>query len=292
MKQQLLQWYAGLNHRTHGWLGVFVEAIGNTFKSDTSITAAAIAYFALFSLFPAILVSIYIASFNINPLLNQQFILNRLDFIAPALGKYLASNIQQIIKARGSVTIVALVALVWSASSVFNMLNQTMSDLWGQGRSLPMWERRGLAVLLVLIFAGPVLVFLSFGGSLLAVFYNLLPVRSTLLTWAVGIVVAIVLDVALFFLFYRLFPHGLAKWRELLPGAIIGGILWELAKRVFLVFVSSYLSTSNLVYGSVAAVIAFLLWAYLSGLIFLCGAYLNLAFFTHKHSEQDEVKVW
>jgi membrane protein len=288
MKQRLLQWYAGLNHRTHGWLGVFVEAIGNTIKSDSSITAAAIAYFALFSLFPAILVSIYIASFNITPLLNQQFILNRLDFIAPVLGKILTQNIQHIIQTRGPVTIIALASLIWSASSFFNMLDQTMSDLWGHGRNLPMWERRGLAVLIVLIFAGPVLVLLSFGGSVLATFYGVLPVKSAILTQAISLVLAIGLDFALFFLFYRVFPHGRASWGELWLGAIVAGVLWELAKRIFLLFISTYISESNLIYGSVAAVIAFLFWAYLSGLIFLFGAYLNLAHYNLQHQDQDE----
>jgi uncharacterized BrkB/YihY/UPF0761 family membrane protein len=51
---------------------------------------------------------------------------------------------------------------------------------------------------------------------------------------------------------------------EVQPGAIGAGVLWELAKKTFF-FVTTYLSTSNLVYGSVAAIIAFLSWAYLSG---------------------------
>jgi hypothetical protein len=53
------------------------------------------------------------------------------------------------------------------------------------------------------------------------------------------------------------------------------GLVWELAKKAFLFFISTYLSVSNLVYGSVAAIIAFLAWAYLNGLIFLFGAYLS-----------------
>ena len=70
-------------------------------------------------------------------------------------------------------------------------------------------------------------------------------------------------------------PHGASTWREILPGAIGAGLLWELAKKAFLFFVSTYISVSNLVYGSVAAIIAFLAWAYLSGLIFLFGALLS-----------------
>ena len=99
-------------------------------------------------------------------------------------------------------------------------------------------------------------------------------------------VVAILLDIVLFMLLYTIFPHGGATWRELLPGAIGAGLLWELAKKGFLLFVSTYLSTSNLVYGSVATIIAFLTWAYLSSIILLFGAFLSVAYY-HRKKQAD-----
>jgi uncharacterized BrkB/YihY/UPF0761 family membrane protein len=69
------------------------------------------------------------------------------------------------------------------------------------------------------------------------------------------------------------------------------GLLWEFAKKAFLFFISSYLSVSNLVYGSVAAIIAFLLWAYLSGLIFLFGAFLSVSFYQLKQQQMDKAPV-
>jgi membrane protein len=99
--------------------------------------------------------------------------------------------------------------------------------------------------------------------------------------------VAILLDVALFMVLYLMLPHGASSWREVLPGAIGAGLLWELAKKAFLFFVSTYISVSNLVYGSVAAIIAILTWAYLSGLIFLFGAYLSVSLYRLKESLQE-----
>jgi uncharacterized BrkB/YihY/UPF0761 family membrane protein len=52
-------------------------------------------------------------------------------------------------------------------------------------------------------------------------------------------------------------------------------------------FVSTYISVSNLVYGSVAAIIAFLVWAYLSGLIFLFSAYLSVSYFQLKQQQKE-----
>jgi membrane protein len=102
-----------------------------------------------------------------------------------------------------------------------------------------------------------------------------------------GFGVAIFLDVALFMLLYIVLPHGASTWREILPGALGAGLLWELAKKAFLFFISTYLSVSNLVYGSVAAMIAFLAWACLSGQIFLFGAYLSFSFYRLKQQRHE-----
>ena len=84
-----------LNERTHGWLGMLADAARETLKPDSAITAAAIAYFAIFSLFPLTLLSIAIASFYLGPLMDQQLIVQKLEFIAPALGQLLGKNIDR-----------------------------------------------------------------------------------------------------------------------------------------------------------------------------------------------------
>jgi len=64
-------------------------------------------------------------------------------------------------------------------------------------------------------------------------------------------------------------------------------LLWELAKKAFLAFVTTYLSISNLVYGSVTAIIAFLLWVYISGLIFIFGASLSVIYFQRTQKAKE-----
>lgn len=275
-----------LNERTHGWLGMLAGAAREALKPDSAITAAAIAYFALFSLFPLTLLSISIASFTLGPLLDQHLIVQKLEFIAPALGQLLGQNIDEIIRARGRVTSVALVGLIWSASTIFYTLTQTLNEIWGNKRSRPVWKRRGLAILFVLTFVGPALFLASFAGSMIANLRNWLPDQIIPIGGGISFVVAILLDVALFMVLYIMLPHGASTWREILPGAIGAGVLWELAKKAFLFFVSTYISTSNLVYGSVAAIIAFLTWAYLSGNIFLFGAHLNVSYCQLKQQQQ------
>jgi membrane protein len=114
-----------------------------------------------------------------------------------------------------------------------------------------------------------------------------LPDRIIPIGGGASLLMALLLDVASFMLLYMMLPHGASTWREILPGAIGAGLLWELAKKAFLFFVSTYLSVSNLVYGSVAAIIAFLVWAYLSGLIFLFGAFLSVSLYQLKEPQQE-----
>ena len=278
-----------LDERTHGWLGILANAVDQTLKPNSAITAAAIAYFAILSLFPLTLLSIAIASFSLGPLMDQQLIIQRLEFIAPALGQLLGQNIDEIITARGPVTGAALIGLIWSASTVFNTFTHTLNEIWGVKRRSAVWKRRGTAILFVLAFVGPILFLTSFASSITTSLLIWLPAQIVPVVSAVSLVLAILLDVALFMVLYILLPHGTSTWREILPGAIGAGLLWEIAKKAFLFFVTSYISASNLVYGSVAAIIAILTWAYLSGLIFLFGAYLSVAYFQLKQRKKEAV---
>ena len=278
-----------INAHTRGWPGMLVSAIKETLKPDTAITAAAIAYFALFALFPITLLSISIASFSLGPSADRQLIVHRMEFIAPALGQLLGQNIDDIIEARGPATGTALIGLIWSASTVFYLFTNTLNEIWGAKHRRAVWKRRGLSIVLVLLFVGPTLFLASFASSMLAHLRTALPTSVVSMGGAVGWILAIVLDVALFMVLYMMLPHGAATWREILPGAIGAGLLWELAKKAFLSIVATYISVSNLVYGSVTTIIAFLAWAYLSGLIFLFGAYLSVAYFQLKKQQKETI---
>ena len=288
--QQIIRSAHRLDERTHGWLGMLGEAARNTLIPNSAITAAAIAYFAILALFPITLLSISIASFYLGPLMDQQLIIQKLEFIAPALGLLLGKNIVEIIRARGPVTIVAVIGLIWSASTFFSTLNQTLNEIWGNKRRRPFWKQRGLAILFILAFVGPALFLASFAGSMIANVRTWLPDQIVPVSGIISFFVAILLDVALFMLLYILLPHGASTWREILPGALGAGLLWELAKKAFLLFISTYISLSNLVYGSVAAIIAFLTWAYLSGLIFLFGAFLSVSYYRIKQQQKESAK--
>ena len=267
---------------THGWLGLLAGGFKQALKPNSVITSAAIAYFALFSLFPIILLSIAIASFGIGSIKDQQFIVQKLEFFTPALGQLLGKNINEIILARGPVTVAAIIGLTWSASTLFYMLSGSLNEIWEIKRRPPVWKWRSKAILFVLVFIAPILFLASFLDNMIAQLLATFPDQIIPIWSGISFVLAIFIDIALFMVVYLILPHGDSTWREILPGAIAAGLLWELAKKSFLLLVTTYISLSNLVYGSLAAIIAFLVWAYLTGLIFLFGAYLSAAYFQRR----------
>lgn len=284
--QKVLNSVDKLNERTNGWLGVLGNALKETLMPDTGVMASSIAYIALFSLFPLILLSIAIASFSFGPSIDQHVTIQRLEFVAPALGQLLGQNIDAIIRARGPVTSFALLGLAWSASAIFNTLTYTLSKIWQMRLRRAAWKRRGMSILFVMAFVGPTLFLISVAGSVIANIRFWLPDLILPFWYGISLILTIPLDIALYMVLYMMFPHGTSTWREVLPGAIGAGILWELAKKAFLSFVATYISISNLVYGSLAAIIAFLLWAYISSLIFIFGAYLSVSYWQLKQKQK------
>ncbi|MBN8654765.1 MAG: YihY/virulence factor BrkB family protein [Anaerolineae bacterium] len=267
-----------LNERSNGWLWILANSVQKTLMPETSIMASAIAYISLFSLFPLILLSISLASFGFSAYINQQAMIKSLEFVAPALEQLLGQNIEEVIRARGHVTSVALLSLLWSASTIFYMLTHTLNRIWRIKQRRSSWKARGVAILFVLGFVGPTLFLISLTGSVITNIRFWLPDLVIPLGYGLSLLLTLLLDVALFMVLYIILPHGSASWREVLPGAVGAGLLWELAKRTFLYFVSTYISITNLVYGTLTTIIAFLLWAYIGSLIFIFGAYLSVSY--------------
>lgn len=279
---------SGLSPWLRRWSGFVWQSIQDAFAPESQLIASSIGYFTLFSLFPLALLVVAIASNWLDPIMAETRIVAEMEFIVPGLESMLGENLQNLVRARGPITGVAALMLVWSASSVFNVITRAMDRIWGAdiNHRRSMWRHRTLAVVMVLIITMLLLVASTIEGTLLTIFNSLLPAGLsgvgpfTTRFWAVS------LNVVLFTLLYYFIPHVKVGWREVLPGAILAGILWQLAKQIFIYFVAIYLSRSNLIYGSVGTIIAFLTWTYISSLILLFGAYLNRYVAAYRELEQ------
>lgn len=270
------------------WGAVILKALRSALAPETALTAAAIGYFTLFSLFPLLLLTVAIASLWFDPMWAESELVTRLEFAAPALGDLLGSNIEKIVMNRGPVSGFASLILLWSGSNIFNMLTRAMDRIWEVDVTRSLWRRRGLAMLIALSISFLFLMAFFAEGAIFTILNSLIPkwwdpLRPyTTQLWTTFI------SIALFGILYMLLPHIKLTWRKVLPGAIVAGIAWEFAKRAFLTFIGAYLSRSNLVYGSVTTIIVFLTWTYVSAIIFFFGGYLNVEY---RRRKQEEINV-
>jgi membrane protein len=93
----------------------------------------------------------------------------------------------------------------------------------------------------------------------------------------------LIVTFALFAIVYKFMPNAHVTVRDTIPGAVIGGLLWETAKYGF-AWSLSYFHYDQ-IYGSVGAVVAVLTWGYVSSLVLLFGAQLT-GVFHREHIEE------
>jgi membrane protein len=72
-------------------------------------------------------------------------------------------------------------------------------------------------------------------------------------------------------LIYKFMPNTKVGWRHVWPGAVLSSVLFEVARSLFVLYVARF-STYELVYGSVASIIVFMVWMYISAFILILGA--------------------
>lgn len=285
-RQQSRRYVLLLIEQGHKWAFLIGRAVRAALAPESSLIAAAISYFTLFSLFPLTLLTVAIASLWLDPLLAESEVVTRLEFVAPALGELLGTNIERIVQARGPITGFALLILLWSSSKIFSVITRAMDRIWNVTRARSAWRHRGLAILMAMGISALLLAASFAEGTVLTIVNTLLPEGLQLMQPLTNQFWAAFVNVVLFAMLYYFLPHVNLCWRDILPGAIGAGLLWELAKRAFLYFIATYLSRSNLVYGSVATITAFLTWTYVSSLIFLLGAYLNVEYVGLKEGKE------
>jgi membrane protein len=265
-----------LDHRTDGWFLLLFEALRDMLSFKSSLYAAATAYFTLYSIFPLILLTVGLSTIWFQPYLDSQTILEQFEFIVPALDELLGQNLDQLFDARAAITRLSAVILIWSASSIVYMLTRAMDAIWEEVMVRPAWRHRALAIIFTIAIS-ILLMIGSFGWSVVVpILDQAMPDRLIDVAAYVGIVGSALLSATVFTLLYKMLPHTRLDWSDVMLGAVLAGVLWEVAKHGFLFFVTNYLTLSNLIYGSMTAIIAFLTWAYISMLIFLYGAHVNV----------------
>jgi len=279
LRERLAQAYERLNDRSRGWLAL-ARATIEAFQADEGpLMAAAIAYYTFFSFFPLALFLIALGSFFLESAEAQARVLALLQQGLPASGDLIRRNIRQVLEARGAIGLVAALGFLWSASGVFSVINGALNKAWNVETSPPFWRGKLLGLGMV-TFIGVTLFLLSLiSTALFNVVRRLqLPLLGRQLLggdrfWGVlTALLPLTFSFLMFLLLYKVVPYTRVGWGEVWRGALLAALAWEGAKGLFAWYLGSGLARYNLVYGSLEAVIALLLWSYITGTILLLGA--------------------
>ena len=240
----------------------------------------------MFAVFPAILAFIVVASTVLDTAEVQEAVMSLVSQYMPMAYDLVAANIENLLSARETVSLVALIGLIWSASGVFSAIFRAVNRAWGIPKSKLVLSHRlwGLAVMLLVgaffllsLTIGPVLSLIqTWQGPALGWQPFARPGVDRLVGW-LSALLPVLLSVCAFILLYRTTPRAQVGWRDVWLGGLIAGLIWEAGKQIFAWYVSN-IATYSVIYGSVGAIIAFMLWSYLSGQLLLLGAEFTVVY--------------
>jgi membrane protein len=267
-------------------LRVTRDAFAHFGDHECAQRGAALAYYAMFSMFPLLLLLISLLGFLLEagvPLAvdAQTAVLQAVEQTLPQAKDLVENIIMTTRRARGGTGLVGLIVLAWSASSIFTQARLALNAVWdtGQPQGLGGVLRLRLNALGMVIATG-LLLFVSVTANtsldLIAHYATRLPWSDTLWPLVLPLILA-GNTVVLFALLYRILSRAPLGWSDVWPGAVVGGVGWEALKKVF-VWYAGTAADWGAIYGPIAGVIALLLWLYLSAQVFLFGAEFAAAY--------------
>lgn len=262
-----------------GRFKILLRAAESFTKRRATQAAAGIAYYALFSLFPLLLLSVAAGGYFLTDQIAYQQALRLITNALPVSKDLIRENLQQVITARGAVSIVGAVGLLWSASSVFSILADTVSRAWTEvpRRSFLKDRLIGLGMIGVLALLLIASIFIEAAAGILASLQSpstgiLTPIWHPLSNLISGFFIFVLL-LAL----YLWVPARPVNWQSAFWSAFGMAILWKIATNTFVWYLSSGLGHYQLIYGSLGAVVALIFLIYIVSAIVLFGAHLTAA---------------
>jgi membrane protein len=270
MKTRFTDWWHNLQPATQTLLHHLWSALVN-FKEHGTRQAAALAYYAIFSIFPLSLLLAVAISNIVNPALASEQIGNALRLFLPAgTVSPLQSDVSAALEQSRSFGLIALIGLLWSALGLFSNLTSALDTIFQVPASRSLWRQRFVAFMMTLMLI--VLVIASFITSGALQLISTLPGSERNVWLSIGrIFLPMGLDMVMFALLFRFVPARRVYWDAVWPAAIFGAAGWELAKSAFAWYLTN-LANYQIIYGSIATAIALLFYAYITASIFLLSA--------------------
>ncbi|WP_322794274.1 YihY/virulence factor BrkB family protein [Bellilinea sp.] len=281
LKQAILPYYLRLNRFSRGTIEIIRVTLKNFTLARGSEAAASLAYYALFSLFPLLLILISVAGFILKREDAYQAVLTLVFQALPNAEPLIERNLQVILSRRGTIGVIGLLGAFWSASGFFNTLVRNINHAWLNLKPRDVIRTRLLALGMIgMIILLLVLSLLSTAVFNLIrifdqVFLNGDHLENTVIYPYLRVLIPAFFTFLMFLIIYRWIPNTKVRWRACMWGSLWTSVAWELAKFGFSAYLSSGLAQYEILYGSLGTVLALMFYIYLSCTIILLGAHLT-----------------
>jgi membrane protein len=264
------------------WRDVLVRTVREFRQDDLTLLAAALTYYGVLSLFPALLVLVSILGLlgasATRPLVDN------LATLAPGPARDIVTNairnLQQASGTAGFAFVVGLGVALWSASGYVGGFIKASNVIYEVEEGRPFWKLRPLqiavTVVLVLISAALALA-IVITGPLAKRVGDVIGLGDTAVTvWNIAKwpVIALVVSQVIASLYWVAPNIRHPGYRWISPGGVLAVALWVVASAAFAFYVANF-GSYNKTYGSLAAVMVFLIWLWITNVAILLGAEFN-----------------
>ena len=266
--------------RPSTWKLGLKRAVGEFSKDDCTDLAASLTYFAVLSLFPALLAVVSPLGVFGQGQATVDAVMDLLEGSVPeqTLGA-LRGPIDGLVNtpAAGIALVTGILGALWTASGYVGAFSRAMNRIYEVEEGRPFWKLKPsmillTAVLLLLVALAGLMLVVS--GPIARFVGDLIGLGETAVTvwgiakWPVLVLVVVVILAIL----YRFAPNvKQPKFRWISLGAVVALVVWGVATVGFFFYVSNF-GSYNATYGSLAGVIVFLLWLWITNNAFLFGA--------------------
>jgi len=260
------------------WWAVLRRTLREFKKDELTDRAAALTYYAILALFPALLV--LVSLFGLVGRGTTDEVVNNIGKFAPGSARdVITSAVQQVQGQAGvasAMAIVGIVLAVWSASGYVAAFIRSANAVYDVPEGRPVWKvlpvRLGVTVVLMIIAVASALI-VVFSGSLARQTGTALGLGDTAVTaWSVAKwpVLALLITIMIGIL-YRATPNAKVRgFRWITPGSFLALLIWMVASAGFALYVANFASY-NKTYGTFAGVVVFLVWLWITNLAVLLG---------------------
>jgi membrane protein len=244
-------------------------------EDDCSTHAQAMSYSALFSIFPLLLAATAALGFVIADSATLDKIMSSVYENLPGSAAFIGNTLQNVEVQRGTATAISVVLLIISGRGVFVALVHALDIAFEAPRARSFIPNLLLAF--ELLFGVGLLALLSVGvtaaiqvlASVPIIGYG--PYADSVLLTPIQFAISFAISLAMFALLYRWAPNIRVSWKDILPGAVVAALLFEVAKLLFVYYVRLFMGADS-VYGAIGSVIVLLTWCYFASMILLLGA--------------------